>query len=338
MVENLGVDNARKLAWELDEEEKELWMQLRRKRDFESRVAEKRAQLEDLRERRRKVSVQHAEVAASVEHLSSEVAFAHEQVKEVEHDIAVLTESNRIVQQTFAQQHIGAMQHGGHGGVDPSAILAEEKNRQESIQLQHEQIAHLRAHLNKLRAEKSDLLRRQQFLFEKQRSAEQDRNRLLGTLQDDRSHINEVRLERIRLWEDRSRMEREMAQIVHEAHQNTSGANGMRPRDPQVPGTDGGVRGHITRDTPEVFSVPAGRQEEARGSSPHSSWTGFGGDQTSTSVYGMQGGGGGGYPGSISSSAPTFGGPPGGGGGITEWADKLRDFRASAPNRGGGGF
>merc|ERR1719476_1212304 len=97
--------------------------------------------------------------------------------------------------------------------MDPSAILAEEQQRQEEIQLQHDQIKHLRVHLEKLREEKERMQHKQRILFEKQRSAEQDRNRLLGTLQDDRSAINEVRQERIRLWEERSRMEQEMARI-----------------------------------------------------------------------------------------------------------------------------
>jgi len=212
-------DNAHKLGWELDEEEKELWMQLRRKRDFESRVADKRAQLQDLRDRRRKVASQHAEVAASVDHLTQEVAFALEQEKEVDADIRGLNESNRILQQA----HLREIQHEHlihHQSMDPSVILAEEKKREEMIQLQQDQINHHRAHLSKLKQEKTDFLRRQQFLFEKQRSAEQDRNRLLGTLQDDRSHINEVRQERIRLWEERSRMEREIAQILQEAQAN----------------------------------------------------------------------------------------------------------------------
>lgn len=62
----------------LDEEEQELWRQLRRKRDFEGRVAEKRAQLAELRDRRRAVSTAHAEARASVEQLAGELSFAEE--------------------------------------------------------------------------------------------------------------------------------------------------------------------------------------------------------------------------------------------------------------------
>lgn len=303
-----------KLAWELDEEEKELWMQLRRKRDFESRVAEKRSQLQDLRDRRRRVSVQQSEAAASVEHLSSEVEFAHDQVREVQNDIEELTESNRILQQAWAQQHAG-VQYSSSGGLDPNAILAEEKSRQDSIQLQHEQISHLRAHLNKLRAEKADLLRRQQFMFEKQRSAEQDRNRLLGTLQDDRSHINEVRQERIRLWEERSRMEQEMAQLVHDANLRANGTNGNRE--------EGTGRSGI--EVPDAFS------RSARGQAPTVTFGG-GGYPSGNFAAGAA------SPGSFASGAYNVRGDVGTpGAGQTEWADKLRHFGTGSPN-GRGGF
>merc|ERR1719229_1564039 len=145
------------------------------------------------------------------------------------------------------------------GNLDPSAILAEEKSRQESVQLQHDQIKHLRVHLEKLRQEKEHMQHKQRILFEKQRSAEQDRNRLLGTLQDDRSSINEVRQERIRLWEDRSKMEQEMARIVHEAHVATNGVTSMLSSSRRAPGTAGVFRAPAMHDAnaPEAFAGSA---------------------------------------------------------------------------------
>lgn len=291
-------EDYRRLAEELDEAEQELWRQLRRKRDFEGRVAEKRAQLAELRERRRSVSTAHAEALASVEHLNSEVLFAQEQEKEIEHDVAVLKESNRILHQAFLQQQL--QQRGDLAPNIPKAqvdrdvreILVEERKRQEAVQLMHDQIAHLRAHLEKLRVEKQNLLQRQQALFDKQRSAEQDRNRLLGHLQDDRSSINDVRQERIKLWEQRATMEQEMGQLVREAHLKSLGANGaagpvplLPPQPPSIPGAAGGVRGHVKLDTPQSFAdakagggnapwgAPAVRPDDVP-ARPH--WTGFG--------------------------------------------------------------
>jgi len=82
----------------------------------------------------------------------------------------------------------------------------------------YEQITHLRAHLERLVAEKATLQQRQQALLEKQHASEQDRNLLLSSLQEERKGINDLRHERLRLWEERHGMEREMTNIVQEAH------------------------------------------------------------------------------------------------------------------------
>merc|ERR1719382_1246838 len=129
-----GAGDVRHLAAALDEEEQELWRQLRRKRDFEGRVAEKRAQLAELRDKRRTVSSSCAETKASVEHLSQELEFAEEQRRDLEHDIAVLRESNKLLQQALFQHD-----QQEHRDWDPQRILAEERKRQESVHLQHEQ-------------------------------------------------------------------------------------------------------------------------------------------------------------------------------------------------------
>merc|ERR1719174_3185435 len=64
------------LAVSLDEEERELWRQLRRKSEFELRVAEKRGQLAELRDKRRGVSAAYADAVASIENLTGQVDFA----------------------------------------------------------------------------------------------------------------------------------------------------------------------------------------------------------------------------------------------------------------------
>merc|ERR1719357_2097695 len=90
----LDPELGRQLATSLDEEEAELWKQLRRKRDFTARVADLRAQQINLLEERRSVSMARSEAFASLEHLQNELAFAQEHEQELEHDIAVLQESN----------------------------------------------------------------------------------------------------------------------------------------------------------------------------------------------------------------------------------------------------
>jgi len=249
--EPLG-DAVNRAAFALDSEERELWRQLRRKRDFEGRVADKRAQLVELREQRRVANVAYTDVLASVEHLRKEINFSRQQERELEHDVAVLSESNRLLQRN--RQLDAALS----AKLEPEA--------------QHGHIANRRAQLERLRIEKRSLQEKQRELFDKQRAAEQDRNRLIGTLQDDRSGINEVRAERITLWEERTVLEREMSQMVWDVQHKLAGGeeplgkfspsltsrpllNGLdAPGRPPVLGAAGGVRGHVSRDTPLAFA------------------------------------------------------------------------------------
>eukprot|EP00929_Paragymnodinium_shiwhaense_P076165 TRINITY_DN39101_c0_g1_i1.p1 TRINITY_DN39101_c0_g1~~TRINITY_DN39101_c0_g1_i1.p1 ORF type:complete len:452 (+),score=122.35 TRINITY_DN39101_c0_g1_i1:119-1357(+) len=280
------------LATALGDEEREMWRQLRRKRDFEDRVAEKRAQLAELRDKRRGISASFAEAAASVDRLTSEVELARRQERELEHDVAVLKESNRILQGAFGtpqaimeplNESALSQKPGAEASKNGADVPSAELGHQESGQMLHEQLLHLRGHLERLMAEKQGLQDRQQALFDKQHAAEQDRNRLLSSLQDDRRGINDVRGERIRLWEERCKMEREMAQIVQEAHFGGLDGEGRRPDAPRavsstaaVPLTrpveppavpvSGGVRVSVAQDTPICFEPPPAR-DPAR---PHS--------------------------------------------------------------------
>lgn len=305
------VDVLSRATTAVDEEERELWKQLRRKGDFEGRVAEKRAQLEELRDQRRGLRVALAEASSSVDQLSKEVNFARAQEREIDHDIAILRESNRIVQTSLQPHAPLGSPFPSKPEQNASNAISAAQERREAVDLQHEQIASLRTQLERLRAEKIGLLQRQQTLFDKQRSAEQDRNRLIGVLQDDRNGVCELRQHRITLLEDRATMEREMAQVMREV-QDWSGI-GLQPgaepraRSPHTPrspratspapvlGVVGGVRSHVPRDTPLAFantsfgaplslasgnSQPLGAAQHAASAavppvSPRQHWIGF---------------------------------------------------------------
>lgn len=272
-------------ARQLDEEEQELWRQLRRKRDFEGRVADKRKQLEELRESRRGSSGAHTEAKVSAEHLGNQVAFTLSQTEEVGHDIAVLRESNRILEEAKATQP------GGYRAKDAATIYAEEKQREEAVKAQHEQIQFLRQHLQKLRSEKASLQQRQQVLFDRQRAAEQDRNRLLGTLQDDRSEVNYIRTDRIKLWEERTKMEKEMAQILVDGGRAMLGGapTSLPSAAPRIPGASGGVRGHVPSDSPSAFETDAfGLRDAAPAQRAPASWAGGDGAETGSSAAGVK--------------------------------------------------
>lgn len=316
-----GIDH---MASVLDHEEEELWKQLRRKREYELRCADKRDLLQELWDRRRKFACNAAEAKTAVDYCVEEILYAQEQERELQEDIAELVEANRSLAQVMAEREL-ASQHGlhsAHGHRDPNVIKAEEKRRQDAIQQQCDQILSLRRYLDKLAAEKATLQPRTQLLFEKQRSAEQDRGRLLGTLADDRNMINEVRHERIRLHEERSRLEQELLEL------HGGGPGRMQPDNILYP------------VSPTSMSVPNSNPRASPTSGGVSPRTGDGrlGGRDDSNPFG----GGGSFPGGsygggsgrahdnnldVSFGDTAFGGA---GGGITEWADKLRGPRVGA--------
>eukprot|EP00434_Breviolum_minutum_P029703 symbB.v1.2.026259.t1/scaffold2611.1/size89775/3 len=203
--ENAAIDEA---ARQLDEEEKDLWRQLRRKRDFEVRIVEKRLQREELEKKRLGARITQAEVRASVEVLTQEMDFVKSQQRELEHDLAVLKESNRLLQPFQAQTKTLPR---------TKDALAEERVHTESL-LQQEQIEQLRKHIESLHLEKQSLQQQQEVLFQNQRSAEQDQNRLLGAIQDSRNVLNDIRAERIKHLEERANLEKQISMMINAAH------------------------------------------------------------------------------------------------------------------------
>lgn len=351
----------------LDESERELWRQLRRKSEFELRVAEKRAQLAEFRDKRRSVSAACADTAASVDCLAGQVEFAKMHEREIQHDVAVLRESNRILQTAFqakkaekaaAQAEIAAGHIPHHLSMqDKLALKQQAREKANSIELkreqqalvEYEQITHLRAQVERLVAEKGKLQMRQQVLLDKQHAAEQDRNLLLSSLQEERKGINDLRHERLRIWEQRHSMEREMTIMVQEAHMRM-----LKDRapdryrggvDPNIIAAEenshipdpfaqeftagksvlaGGVRNPATLDTPVAFDSKAGDsfswsegRKEPRGVQ-RKPWERFAGDAVQRGQGVVDSGGVGFGLNALEVSA----------GGITEWAGRLQEFRA----------
>jgi len=304
-VDELPDHNIEQHTRELDDEERELWRQLRRKRDFEDRVAEKRAQLTELRDRRRNVSAACAEASVSIARLSSEAVFVVEQDREVAHDIAVLRESNRILRGAMTRENPPPP---AAGPQDPRDVLANERARKVTVQAQHEQIEHLRAHLERMQAEKIGLQQRQRVLFEKQHAAEQDRNLLLSSLQEDRRGINDLRADRLGLWEERIAMEREMAKLVKDAYTGLpmgQPASTALAGDGREVGWDRGVRPPTSQNAPTAFSSP----DELDSGAPRPHWTRFGTGDV-------------GAPSSASGTAEPAGDN------IVEWAPRMREVGA----------
>lgn len=176
---------------------------------------------------------------------------------------------------------------------------AEDRARREAVQLQHERLAHLRAHFERMCAEKEALQGRLQGLIESHHSAEQDRNRLRGALQDGHRGLDEIGTRRLKLGEERFAMMQEMAQIMREANVTDSRTGALAQLDHGNPrlgvmaspgeaarthsampasGFSGGARGHLSWYTPTGFNDRPPAEDAVR-----SHWTQFDSGKGNTS-------------------------------------------------------
>lgn len=343
-------------------------------------MAEKRRQLAELQDKRRGVSAAYSEAATSIEYLNGELLFVRRQLQELESDIAVLRESNKILESTVPPQvklfdtaptapgeivverlspsgvvvdwavaeksasasaTVGQVVPGvlvergvpGHADkVVPVDVVVESVG---SVEAQHEQISQLRAHLERLMADKISLQERQQTLFDKQHTAEQDRNWLLSSLQDDRKGINDLRLERLRLGEERCTLQRDIGQAMQDIQRGVlpspDATNGHPPVSEMAAplgASVGGVRVPTRHDTPLAFADSVTAAGDC-GTSPTGDRSMSLEDRTGPDVGRHH------WTRFESGANPVdVGSAPGmlnGNGGITEWAGWVRDFRASRP-------
>lgn len=168
---------------QLDDEDTELWRQLRRKHDFERRVSEKRSQFVDLQARRRRALATTSDSAASIQRLEIQDSFLKACIGELRHDLEL--------QREFARDKI--------------EVLVQQKELQQ-----------LRALAGRLQVEKAELQYQQQSLLLDQKSAETERNSLLVSLQKERIAITDCRKDRICLWQRRHALELEIARHSQE--------------------------------------------------------------------------------------------------------------------------
>jgi len=221
----------RRLGHEVLDERKELERQLSRRRDFERQLQELRRRLDSMREDRRKVERETAANQRHITHLQDELGFVRREVRDAEEDLTLLRESSN-----FARE--------GKRGPAPYSSAAEERRdvlskvRAERELLQRDQraIEDLRSRLDEVLKQKIDSQAWQQSLLEKQRQNEQDRGLMLTAIEAERGKLSSLRADRINMWEERSKLEREMMLVAQERWLNDhGGGEGELGRGPGVP-------------------------------------------------------------------------------------------------------
>jgi len=204
----------KRLSREVIEERSELERQLARRREFEWQLKDTRTSLDSLREERRRVEKETATTQRRISHLQDELAFVEAEVQGTEQNLAMLRDATGA----------GPAPAFGSRGPTPYDNTEEERRdvlakvRVERDMLRRDQatIEEIRSKLEGIFRQKVDAQASQQALLEKQRQTEQDRGLMLTAIEGERGKLSAMRAERLRLWEDRSALEKEMADLAQQ--------------------------------------------------------------------------------------------------------------------------
>jgi len=170
-----------------------------------------RGQLEALREERRRVETEGSAAKRHVANLQDELGLVEREVKDAEQDLNSLRESSDM-------SRVQRQGPGPYSSPDEERrdVLSKVRAEKELLQRDQRSIEELRINLEKVFIEKLDAQTFQQAQLEKQRQTEQDRGLMLTAIEAERGKLSAMRAERIRMWEERSALEREMTNILQE--------------------------------------------------------------------------------------------------------------------------
>lgn len=201
----------RRLSGEVLDERRELEKQLSRRRDFEAHLREARSQLEALRDERRRVEADATTTQRRIAHLQDELGFVEREVRAAEEDLQMLRESGG-----FSRESRRGPAPYSSADEERRDVISKVRAERELLQRDQKGIEELRVRLDEIFRQKLDAQMVQQSLLEKQRQAEQDRGLMLTAVEAERGKLSALRADRIKLWEERSVLEKELTDIAQE--------------------------------------------------------------------------------------------------------------------------
>jgi hypothetical protein len=175
---------------------KELSQSFRRGREFRKQALEGRARLASLREEAKKAEIELLSVDKEAERIGDQILSLKQQITEAEEELEAF-------RREAGQAYITP------GGTNKDVVTAVAAIRQ-SITEDEREILELRAQVERVNREKIDLQSTYNVLQEKKRQSDQDRNLMLIGLENERAKLVAVRAERLKLWEQRHQLTREL--------------------------------------------------------------------------------------------------------------------------------
>ncbi|KAF4676206.1 hypothetical protein FOL47_006597 [Perkinsus chesapeaki] len=199
----------------------ELARQLARKQDVDRMLNEARARLEDLRGKKRNLDKKYTDVTAALESEQTAVLATKKQLDEA------IKEINDVRQL--------AIQEGEPLAMDAADVVAAVRSEKDRVSSADAKIQDLRGQLDRVNRQKEDLQSQNAVWLERQRQAEQDRTMLIGALEKERANLAAVRAERLRTWEQRHEVSKEITSLSVKQWQDTTGSA------PKIPDSSRGV-------------------------------------------------------------------------------------------------
>lgn len=206
-----------RLSREVLEERHDLERQLARRRDFERQLQESHSRLEALREDRRRVEIEKAAAQRNITHLQDEMGFVEREVKDAEEDLTLLRESGDLTRDGSNSKGRRGPAPYSSGEDERRDVLSKVRAEKELLQKDQRAIEEYRSRLEDIFKRKTAGQELQQSLLEKQRQTEQDRGLMLTAIEAERGKLSAMRADRLRMWEERSVLEREMSEIQQES-------------------------------------------------------------------------------------------------------------------------
>jgi hypothetical protein len=180
------------LEQELAEEHKNVIESISRSRQFRKQALEGRARLSALREEAKKTELALVAADHEVEKTQDQILNLQQQIVENEDELDAFRRET------------------GQVSLENGDVVQAVSSIREAIGEDEREVLELRAQLERVQREKIDLQSSLSVLQEKKRQADQDRNLMIVGLENERAKLVALRAERLKLWEQRHQVTREL--------------------------------------------------------------------------------------------------------------------------------
>lgn len=202
-----------RLSREVLAERQQLEQQLAHRRSLEEQLREARGRLDEASELKRKSAVEAAAAQKRIAQMQDELVFVTREVNGAEEDLKSLRQASGQEKEPRSRALPAPY-------TDPEEerrdVLSKVRAERELLMKDQKAIEELREQLSEIFRLKHEAQSQQQALLEQQRQCEQDRSLMLTAIEAERSKLMAARAERLRIWKERSDLEKQLQDVDQE--------------------------------------------------------------------------------------------------------------------------